>query len=263
MDLGGAVVVVTGASSGIGEATARAFARRGASVVLAARRRERLEALAAGLEGAGGRALAVACDVADRGEVAALRDRVREVFGRCDVLVNNAGVPGGGPFAGLTLDEAERIVRVNYLGVLYATHAFLPMMLEAGRGHVVNVASLAGRFATPGASVYASTKHAVVALSEALHHEVARRGVLVTTVNPGFVDTEGFPHPGRRGPGGLPVLRPQQVAGLIVRVVERGIAPERSIPRWIAALQAIRVLAPPLYRWALSRGSRSRVREGS
>ncbi len=258
MDLRGAVVVVTGASSGIGRATALAFAARGAIVVGAARRTALLDELVAQIERRDGRALAVACDVADREQVQRLHDRVRDEFGRCEVLVNNAGI-GGSLFEAMTLDEIERVVRVNVLGVMSCTRVFLPLMLDGGRGHVVNVASLAGRFATPGSSVYAATKHAVVGFSEALHFEVAPRGVRVTAVNPGFVETEGFPHRGRHATGPLPVLDPEPVADLIVRVVERGIAPERSIPRWIAGLQAVRILAPPIYRAALSRVSRLRT----
>ncbi len=248
MELNDAVAVVTGASSGIGERTAMAFARAGASVVLAARRVDRLEALSERIQENGGWAVPVRCDVSDRESIQALRSTVESAFGRCDVLVNNAGIPGGGPFADLSLDTIEQVVRVNLLGVLECTSAFLPIMIQAGRGHVVNVASLAGRFATPGASVYGATKHGVVAFSEALYHEVARNGVLVTAVNPGFVPTEGFTASGRPTPL---VLTTDRVARTIVRVVEKGIAPEISIPRWAAALQVFRVLTPPLYRWGM------------
>jgi short-subunit dehydrogenase len=248
LELKDAVAVVTGASSGIGERTAIALARSGASVVLAARRTDRLERLAESIQSAGGWAVPVHCDVTDRESIQELRNTVESAFGRIDVLVNNAGIPGGGPFAGLSLDEIERVVRVNLLGVLECSSVFLPMMLEARRGHVVNVASLAGRFATPGASVYGATKHAVVAFSEALYHEVAREGVLVTAVNPGFVPTEGFTASGRPGPL---VLTTDRVARTIVKVVRKGIAPEISIPRWAASLQVFRVLTPPLYRWGM------------
>jgi short-subunit dehydrogenase len=137
---------------------------------------------------------------------------------------------------------------VNLLAVMEGTAVFLPMMLQEGRGHIVNVASLAGRFATPGASVYGATKHGVVAFSEALFIELRRAGVLVTAVNPGYVPTEGFPAAGRPGPL---VLKPERIAKTIVRVVEKGIAPEISIPRWAAGLQVFRVLTPPLYRWGM------------
>ena len=255
MDLRDANVVVTGASSGIGEATAIAFARRGARVVLVARRKDKLEDLARRIEQAGGRAIAWTCDVTDLVQVEKLPGLVRELTGRpVDVLVNNAGVPGGGPFVELGHDQIDAVVRVNLLAVLHVTRVFLPGMLDRGRGHVVNVASLAGRFAAPGASVYSATKHAVVAFSESLDYDTAPRGVLITAVNPGFVATEGFPQtevPGRF------VMPASRVAEAIVKVVRDDISPEYSVPRWIAPLQAFRVLTPPLYRWGvrLVRGS--------
>jgi NADP-dependent 3-hydroxy acid dehydrogenase YdfG len=255
VELPGAVVVVTGASSGFGELAAERFARAGSSVVLAARRLERLESLEERIRSAGGSALAVRCDVADRAQLEALRDRVADAFGRCDALVNNAGIRGGGPFETVGLDDLERVIDVNLRAVVLGTKLFLPMMLERGHGHVVNVASLAGRFATPGAAVYGATKHGVVAFSEALYHELGPRGILVTSVNPGFSPTEGFP---KVGPS-VVRIDPHQVAKLIVDVVRRGRAPEVSIPRTLAALQAFRVLTPPLYRWGVRTISR-RVR---
>lgn len=256
MAVRGTVSVVTGASSGIGWATAVAFARRGSTVVAAARRKDRLDELVAGIEARGGSAVAVPCDVAERSQVSALAERVLGEFGRCDVLVNNAGISQRGPFADIALDQIERVVRVNYLGVLYGTKAFLPAMLDAGRGHVVNVASLAGRFATPGSGVYSSTKHAVVAFSESLHYELHGTGILVTAVNPGFVETEGFPHRGaeRR----LGVMQPERIAELIAKVVETGKAPEVSMPRWLASLQVARLVTPQLYRLALRNSVRGR-----
>lgn len=259
MDLRDAVVVVTGASAGIGRATALAFAREGSRVVVSARRQDRLRELSEEIRRHGRQALAVECDVTEPAQVDRLRDRVRQEFGRCDVLVNNAGVPGSGPFLESSIEQTERVVRVNYLGVLYATKAFLPMMREAGKGHVVNVASLAGRFATPGSAVYSSTKHAVVAFSEALHYEVAPLGILVTTVNPGLVVTESFPHR-EAVEHGRTLLTPEDVSRVIVHVVKRGIAPERSVPRWQASLQVFRLLTPPLYRFAVREITKRRAR---
>ena len=248
MQLRGRVVVVTGASAGIGEATAVAFAKRGAKVVLAARRKERLEELADRIGRAGGTALALPCDVEDPQQLDRLPGVVEEAIGPTDVLVNNAGVPGRGEFASLTYEQIEKVVRVNLLGVLDGTRAFLPGMLKRREGHVVNVASMAGRFAPPGAALYTATKHAVVAFSESLDYDTSPRGVRVTSVNPGFVETEGFSHPD------LPqraVLEVDRVAEAIVKVVREDISPEYSIPRWIAPLQAFRVLTPPLYRWGV------------
>ncbi|HYU58385.1 MAG TPA: SDR family NAD(P)-dependent oxidoreductase, partial [Actinomycetota bacterium] len=258
-----AVVVVTGASSGIGWSTAWAFAARGAVVVPTARRLERLENLAFEIRARGGTATPVACDVADRDSIHALAEAVRDLHGRCDVLVNNAGIPGGGHFDDVSEEQIEAVVRTNYLGVLYCTKAFLPLLLEAERGHIVNVASLAGRYALPGSAVYGSAKHAVVAFSESLDYELAARGVRVTTVNPGLVSTERFPHRDAGEGGGIRsrlVMRPERIAREIVRVVERGIAPERSVPRWLAAPQAARLLAPPLFRGAVRRVAAGVVR---
>lgn len=248
MELRDRVVVVTGASSGIGEATAVALARRGARVVLAARRLERLEELASRIETAGGRALALRCDVADTDELEKLPGIVQELVGPADVLVNNAGIPGGGEFATLAHDQIEKVIRVNLLGVMHATRAFLPGMLARGHGHVVNVASLAGRFAAPRSSVYAASKHGVVGFSESLNYEASERGVLVTAVNPGFVATEGFPA------GALPdrlMLKMDSVSEAIVKVVRNGIAPEYSVPRWVSPLQLFRILTPRPYRWGV------------
>jgi NAD(P)-dependent dehydrogenase (short-subunit alcohol dehydrogenase family) len=258
VELRGAVVVVTGASSGFGELAALRFARGGAHTVLAARRVERLETLADRIGSRGGSALAVRCDVTRLEELEALRDRVDETFGRCDVLVNNAGIPGGGPFRTMPVDHLERVIDVNLRAVVLGTKLFLPMMLERRRGHVVNVASLAGRFATPGAAVYGATKHGVVAFTEALYHELASYGILVTSVNPGFSPTEAFR---ARGPS-VVNLDPDDVAALIVDVVRKGIAPEISIPRSLSALQAFRVLTPPLYRWGVRAIARRYGREG-
>jgi short-subunit dehydrogenase len=227
--------------------------------VASARREDRLNELVEDIRARGGEATAVACDVASREQVLELARCVQEAHGRCDVLVNNAGVPGGGAFSSLSWEQIERVVRINYVGVLSCTNAFLPAMLSAGRGHIVNVASLAGRFAIPGSSVYSSTKHAVVAFSEALYYEVEPRGVLVTSVNPGLVATEAFPHRDAIERG-RKVLSPDRIAELIVDVVKRGRAPEVSIPRSVAALQIVRLLAPPVYRFALKRAARSSVR---
>lgn len=183
--------IITGASSGIGAATARTLAGAGAPVVLAARRRGRLDALRDEIESAGGRALVVPTDVTHRSEVEALADAALDAFGRIDVLVNNAGVMPLAPLKERRVEEWERTVDVNVKGVLYAVAAVLPAMLEQGHGHIVNVGSVAGRRPFPGGTVYSATKFAVRCISAGIHRELsASHGIRVTDIEPGVVDTE-------------------------------------------------------------------------
>jgi NADP-dependent 3-hydroxy acid dehydrogenase YdfG len=188
--LDGKIAAVTGASSGIGEATALALAAEGAAVVLAARRKDRIDELAARIESQGGRALAVETDVTDEAQANAFVARANEELGGLDVLVNNAGVMLLGPVAGAPTEQWREMIDVNLLGLLYCTHAALPIMGPAGAGDIVNVASVAGRTAAFGSGVYNMTKWGVVGFSEALRQECARAGVRVTAIEPGWVDTE-------------------------------------------------------------------------
>lgn len=193
--LEGTVALVTGASSGIGEATALALAEEGARLALVARRRDRLEALAARVAGAGP-ALVVEADITDRSQAErAVADTVSEL-GRLDTLVNNAGVMLLGPIVGAPVEEWERMVRLNLLGLLYCTHAALPHLLAAAESaprtvaDVVNVSSVAGRIARLNSGVYNATKHGVGAFSESLRQEVTARHVRVTLIEPGATATE-------------------------------------------------------------------------
>jgi clavulanate-9-aldehyde reducatase len=188
--LEGKVAAVTGASSGIGEATAMALAAEGCAVGLAARRVDRIEALADRINSQGGKAIAIETDVADEASANGFVTRVNEELGGLDVLVNNAGVMLLGPMAGADTDEWRRMIEVNGLGLLYCTHAALPIMGAAGSGHIVNVASVAGRVASMGVGVYNFTKFGVVGLSEALRQECSHANVRVTVIEPGFTDTE-------------------------------------------------------------------------
>jgi NADP-dependent 3-hydroxy acid dehydrogenase YdfG len=189
-DLSNQLVAVTGASSGIGEATAMACARAGATVALAARRLDRLQALADRIAGEGGRALAVQSDVGDEEQARAFIERAHAELGRLDVLVNNAGVMLLGPIAGAPTEEWRQMIHANVFGVLYCTHAALPLMAAQGSGHIVNVSSVAGRVARAGSGVYNLTKFGVGAFSEALRQEAVPLGVRVTVIEPGAVATE-------------------------------------------------------------------------
>jgi len=189
-DLSSQVVAVTGASSGIGEATALACARAGAAVALAARRIERIEALAQRIVADGGRAIAVATDVGDEEQAQAFVTRAHSELGRLDVLVNNAGAMLLGPIEHAPTEEWRRMIHANVFGVLYCTHAALPLMREQGSGHVVNVSSVAGRVARQGSGVYNLTKFGVGAFSESLRQEGVAIGVRVTLIEPGAVSTE-------------------------------------------------------------------------
>jgi NADP-dependent 3-hydroxy acid dehydrogenase YdfG len=183
-------IAITGASSGIGEATALAMAREGAAVALGARREDRIEELRERIEGDGGRAVALRADVADEQTAHAFVQGAAEALGGLDGLVNNAGVMLLGPIEGADTDQWRQMVDVNVLGLLYCTQAALPLLREAGRADIVNLSSVAGRVANPGTAVYNVTKWGVVAFSEALRKEVAGSGVRVACVEPGFVDTE-------------------------------------------------------------------------
>jgi NADP-dependent 3-hydroxy acid dehydrogenase YdfG len=188
--LDGRVALVTGASSGIGEATAVALAREGAAVALGARRVDRLESLRERIESDGGRAAAIEVDVADESQARAFVEGTRDQLGGVDILVNNAGVMLLGPVTGADTDEWRRMVDVNVLGLLYCTHAALPIMAEQGSGHIVNLSSVAGRTANLGSAVYNFTKWGVGGFSEALRQEALHAGIRVTIVEPGFVETE-------------------------------------------------------------------------
>ena len=188
--LAGKVAAITGASSGIGEATALALADAGAAVALGARRIDRVEALAERIGAAGGRAIAVEVDVSDEQAANAFVAAANERLGGLDILVNNAGVMLLGPVDGADTDQWRQMLDVNLLGLLYCTHAALPLMAAGGGGHIVNVSSVAGRRAAAGAAVYNMTKFGVTAFSEALRQEALHADIRVTCVEPGFVETE-------------------------------------------------------------------------
>jgi NADP-dependent 3-hydroxy acid dehydrogenase YdfG len=186
----GKVVVITGASSGLGEASARLLAAERASVVLGARRTDRIQTLAGEINASGGKALAVTTDVTDRAQVKRLVDAAVQVYGRIDVIINNAGLMPQAPLERLKIDEWDRMIDVNLKGVLYGIAAALPYMQQQKSGHVINVSSVAGHKVGPGFAVYAATKHAVRALSEGLRQEVKPYNIRTTVISPGAVATE-------------------------------------------------------------------------
>src|SRR2546421_75907 len=188
--LEGRVAAITGASSGIGEATAVALAGEGAAIALGARRVDRLEELGRRIEADGGRALVRELDVTDEQQAHAFVRETQSGLGGIDILVNNAGVMLLGPIEGADTEQWRRMVEVNVLGLLYCTQAALPIMREAGGGHIVNISSVAGRVGNPGSAVYNATKWAVVGFSEALRKEAGYSKIRVTCVEPGFVRTE-------------------------------------------------------------------------
>ena len=198
--LDGTVALVTGASSGIGEATAKALAAQGALVVVAARRKDRLDALVTTIEAAGGVAEAIECDVTDQAQASQMVASTVEHHGRLDTLVNNAGVMLLGPIVDAPLDEWNRMVALNVNGLLFCAHAALPHLLAAaqdsprGVADLVNISSVAGRVARSGSGVYNLTKHGVGAFSESLRQEVTKRHVRVSLVEPGAVSTELSSH---------------------------------------------------------------------
>jgi NADP-dependent 3-hydroxy acid dehydrogenase YdfG len=186
----GKVIVITGASSGLGEAAARHLSAAGASVALGARRGARIEALAAELNAGGGRALAVATDVTHSEQVKRLVDTAVERYGRIDVMINNAGLMPHSPLERLKLDDWNRMIDVNVKGVLYGIAAALPHMIARKSGHIVNVASVAGHVVRPGGAVYSATKAAVRMLSEGLRQEVKPHNIRTTIISPGAVASE-------------------------------------------------------------------------
>jgi NADP-dependent 3-hydroxy acid dehydrogenase YdfG len=186
----GKIVVITGASSGLGEATARHLSAQGAIVVLGARRADRIKSLADELTGHGGRALAITTDVTHYDQVKKLVDTAMQTYGRIDVMINNAGLMPHSPLECLKIDEWDRMIDVNIKGVLYGIAAALSYMKQQKAGHIINVSSVAGHKVTRDGAVYAATKHAVRALSEGLRQEVKPYNIRTTVISPGAVATE-------------------------------------------------------------------------
>lgn len=189
-EIQGKVVVITGASSGIGAVTAKELAKQGAAVVLGARRKDRLDALVQEIEQGGGKALAVACDVVKREDLVALVQAGVKTFGKVDVLINNAGIMPISPMSELRVEEWEQTIDVNIKGVLYGIAAALPVFEQQGSGHIINISSIAGIRSFPTAAVYCGSKWAVGAITDTLRQEVAAKNIRTTVILPGAIATE-------------------------------------------------------------------------
>jgi short-subunit dehydrogenase len=247
------VVIITGASSGIGAATAVACGAEGMRVVLAARREALLQGVAAEVEAAGGEAMVCPTDVADAVQSAAMVAAVVERFGRVDVLLANAGIGSSGWLAEIAEEEIERLVAINLLGVIHCVRAVLPVMLAQGQGHILTVSSIAGGIAMPRIAVYAATKAGVHRFAEGLRREVRPRGIFVTDVVPGFIDT-----PMLARSEGIPKAPVDALARAILAGLRR---PRRAIvfPAWYQVILAANLSFPGLIDWLLAMRER---REG-
>ncbi|HEY7295431.1 MAG TPA: SDR family oxidoreductase [Dehalococcoidia bacterium] len=250
----GATVAITGATSGIGYETARAFAAAGANVVVAGRRKERLDELVDAITRAGGQAFGVQTDVSDFGQVEALVARAQERFGRLDVLVNNAGVGLAAAFADVTLDEFRRLMDVNFWGVVHGCRAALPVMTDQRRGVIINVASIMGRRGMPFSMAYCASKFAVIGFSEALRTELAASNVAVSVVCPGAVESEIWQAAGNRLGGQLPEFPKYPTSQLAQVIVNdaRWPQPEIVLSLDAQAIDFFNTFAPRLMDWTLS-----------
>lgn len=260
MKLADAVVVVTGASRGIGASVVRAAAGRGARVGLIARDRADLEAVLSPITlGRGGWGFVAPADVGDRDAVHAAVAAIEAALGPIDVLVANAGIGAYGAFADVDADETERVLRTNVLGTINAIQAVLPGMLERRRGRIVTVGSIAGRIGSPFEAVYSASKFAQVGLAEAIAVELAPYGIGVSMVHPGPVATDfgaarGHPYD-RERPKPVP---PEQVADAVVRAIE-GSRLERYVPGWFRPAVVVRHVLPRLYLRGAARSMRKEL----
>ena len=247
MNLDGAGALVTGASSGIGLATAKALSRRGARLAVAGRDRRRLTELAAEVGGA-----AIVADLTDDESITKCFNEATDRLGAVDVLVNNAGVGWSGSFADMPAAEIDRLIRLNLRAAILLARELVPPMIDRGRGHVVNVASIAGHLGVGGEAVYSATKAALINFSEGLRQEVSDSGVGVAVVSPGVVATEFFNRQGSPYSRSWPrPIAPEDVAEAIVRSIETN-RPEAIVPKWLGLVARLKGGLPGLYR-ALNR----------
>jgi uncharacterized protein len=215
-------IVITGASSGIGAEMARQLAQRGAVVILAARSQDKLKQVADSLPGP---SASIHLDVSSSASVEAAFEQIRQTYGAVDCLINNAGFGKFKLFTETELSDFEAMMNVNYMGAVRCTKAVLPEMLAAGKGHIVNIASIAGKLATAKSSAYSASKHAVLGFTNALRQELQGSGITVSAVNPGPIDTPFFDGADPEGSYvknvGWLMMKPEQVARAVVKVLER------------------------------------------
>ena len=248
------VCIVTGASSGLGRRTALDLAAEGHQVCVAARREERLTSLVEEMGGAAAGHTFHVTDVSDRAQVKKLAAHMRDTYGRCDVLVNNAGIPGRESFDAAAVEKIQQVMDVNFYGAVFCTAELYDLLLASTPSHVINVTSVAGRIATPGFASYSASKFALVGWTESLQPELAKQGIYVTTVEPGFIPTEGFPQENLTGDPVLSrILGSEAQVSAAIRDAIAHRKPQRVVPRWYYLLQVPKLLAPPVYRFVLNK----------
>jgi short-subunit dehydrogenase len=222
-DFANQIVLITGASTGIGRCLAIDFAKAGATVVGCARSREPLERTLNEIRSINPSARMIYCDVGDREQVKAMTGEVLGAFGRIDILINNAGVGMRLPFADASVEAIERVMRTNYFGMIYCTHAVLPSMINQKHGHIVNISSVAGKVGTLNLSGYCASKFAMNGFSASLHHELKPLGIHVSVICPGPVRTNfsrAFADTKPKSPAFL-MLEPETVSRLVLRAIDR------------------------------------------
>jgi short-subunit dehydrogenase len=256
LDLNGALVLLTGASGGIGNAIARALHERGASLAITGRRADALESLKAEL---GDRVDVLVADLAERADVQALPGRA----GAVDVLVANAGLPGSGDLASFTAEQIDRAIDVNLRAPMLLTHALLPGMIERGRGHLVYISSLSGKVPAAGSSVYGATKFGLRGFGSSIHDELHGTGVGETTVFPGFISDAGmFADSGVKLPPGVGTKRPEDVAAAVLEGIGKNRAEIDVAPLAVRATGKLAGLAPAAVTSANRRFGGRKVSDG-
>ncbi len=257
-DLTGRVVLITGASRGLGLHSARALAAQGAKLVLAARSGDLLESAAAELRDGGAAAVAVPTDVTDREDLQALVTKATDEFGGVDVLVNNAGTVTIYPYEQLGVDDIERVINLNLTSAMVLTRLALPGMLERGRGHIVNMSSLAGLFGPPFDEVYGATKAGLIGFTQSLRAEFRDRGVSASVICPGYVEEAGIYHEGkqfheRTAPRLIGTTTPEAVAKAVVRAIKHDRPHINVSPSPVRPLAAIGRISPGFAEWFLKK----------